>query len=196
MRKYHLQAVTMVVLLFLAVGLVFAQDDPAPAACTNGEAAPCTEPYVMAADEGEAIWFGGGLATIKASSAQTDGAVAIIELMGVPGGGPLRIHHRETEAYYILEGTMKVVSGDQEWTASAGDFVWLPRELEHGYAVLAGENLRMLVIALPAGLDSFMREAGEPAQERTLPPSPDFDMDKLMAATTKYGIDILGSVEP
>ncbi len=49
------------------------------------------------------------------------------------------------------------------------------------------------MIALPAGFDRFVVEAGEPAQERTLPPPSTPDIEKLVAVGTKYGIENVGS---
>ncbi|MBC7812481.1 MAG: quercetin 2,3-dioxygenase [Burkholderiales bacterium] len=149
---------------------------------------------MLTADEGEAIWFGDGLVTIKASAETTGGSMAVMEFISLPGPGPLHLHHLETEAFYILEGQMRVVVGDESWIAGPESFVWLPRGIQHGYAV-GDVPLRMLVIALPAGFEDFIREAGEPAQEHALPPLGLFDMDRTMAAAANHQIDMLGLVE-
>ena len=45
---------------------------------------------------------------------------------------------------------------------------------------------------MPAGFDRFVVEAGEPAQERILPPPAPPDIAKLDAAGAKYGIETVG----
>jgi quercetin dioxygenase-like cupin family protein len=198
LKLYRLRRLMIVVLLCLSTGWVLAQDATPESTvtpeCAEGDGAACTEGYMLTADEGEAIWFGDGLVTIKASADMTGGVMAAMEFISLPGPGPLHLHHLETEAFYILEGEMRVVVGEKSWNAKPGSFVWLPRGIQHGYAV-GDVPLKMLVIALPAGFENFVREAGEPAKERTLPPLGLMDMDKVMAASTNHQIDMLGLVE-
>ncbi len=73
--------------------------------------------------------------------------------------------------------------------------MWLPRGIPHSYAVDGDETLRSLAITLPAGFERFVAEAGEPAQERTLPPPGEPDIEKLNAAAAKVGIEHLGPPE-
>jgi len=46
---------------------------------------------------------------------------------------PLHVHHRDDEAWYILEGTLRVQVGDKEVEASAGSGVFVPRGTPHTY---------------------------------------------------------------
>ena len=78
------------------------------------------------------------------------------------------------------------------WRATAGSFVWLPRDVPHDYAVEGDAPLRTLAIAVPAGFDRFVAEAGEPARERALPPPAPPDIAKLSAAAARDGQEILG----
>jgi len=64
-------------------------------------------PIALRQDEGEALWFLGVLATIKAASEMTSGRVAVIEHLAPEGAGsPLHVHHREDEWFYIIEGSL------------------------------------------------------------------------------------------
>jgi quercetin dioxygenase-like cupin family protein len=144
----------------------------------------------------EAVWFVGCLALIKASTESTGGALAMVEFTHPPDfATPPHIHHEEDEAFYILEGAMRGFCGDDEWRATTGDFVWLPRGIPHGYATDGGGTLRTLAITVPTGFERFVREAGEPARERTLPPSSDLDVAKLMAAAAKYGQEFVDAAD-
>jgi quercetin dioxygenase-like cupin family protein len=147
---------------------------------------------VVTSDTAEAVWFVGCLALIKASAESTGGALAMVEFTH-PGdfAVPPHIHHEADEAFYILEGAAKGFCGEDHWRATAGDFVWLPRGVPHGYAADGDETLRTLAITIPTGFEQFVREAGEPARERALPPPSDLDVPKLMALSAKYGSEFV-----
>jgi len=157
------------------------------------EMTSASEHYAIADGEAEAIWFLGTLALIKGVGSQTGNVLATVEFTHPPGfATPLHVHHHADEAFYVLAGTMRGVCRDQEWGATTGSFVWLPRGIPHGYAVDGDEQLRTLAITSPAGFDGFVIESGEPALERTLPPPSAPDIEKLEAAGEKYGIETLG----
>ena len=46
---------------------------------------------------------------------------------------PLHLHHRDDEAWYVLEGTLCVRVGEQEVEARAGSGVFVPRGTAHTY---------------------------------------------------------------
>ena len=155
--------------------------------------ASASDHYVLADDDAEAIWFIGCLALIKGVGSQTGDALATVEFLHPPGFATvLHVHHTADEAFYVLAGGIRGVCGDQEWRATTGAFVWLPRGIPHGYAVDGDEPLRTLAITVPAGFDRFVVEAGEPARERVLPPPAAPDIAKLEAAGAKYGIETVG----
>jgi mannose-6-phosphate isomerase-like protein (cupin superfamily) len=147
---------------------------------------------VVTSETAEAVWFVGCLALIKATTESTGGALAMVELTHPADfATPPHIHHEEDEAFYILEGAMKGFCGVDEWRATAGDFVWLPRGVPHGYATDGSEKLRTLAITVPTGFERFVRDAGEPAIERTLPPPSELDVPKLVAAAAKHGQEFI-----
>ena len=142
---------------------------------------------LVTSDSADAIWFTGCLALIKASTESTGGVLGLVEFVHPPDfATPPHIHHAEDEAFYVLEGAMNGFCGDEKWRATTGDFVWLPRGIPHGYSV-DSEVLRTLAITVPTGFERFVREAGEPAGKRTLPPPGEVDVPKLLAAGAEYG---------
>ena len=154
---------------------------------------PASEHYALAEEDAKAIWFLGTLATIKADGARTGGALGLVEFTHPSGfATPRHVHHTADEAFYVLEGAIRGYCGDQDWRATRGSFIWLPRGIPHGYAVEGDEPLRTLAIALPAGFEQFIAEAGEPARERILPPPAAPDVEKLDEAAAKVGIGHLG----
>lgn len=155
--------------------------------------ASATPPIALGEGEGEALWFAGGLVTIKASAEATLGGAFIYEHLAPQGDGPpLHVHHREDECFYVLEGELTLWVGGQVIEARAGSFAFGPREVPHTY-VVPSPGARFLVVTEPAGFEGFVRSLAEPAQTRTLPPAADLpDRERVQAAAAEHGIDILG----
>ena len=158
--------------------------------------APTTtvSPIALREGEGEALWFLGTLATVKASSETTSGRVAVIEQLAPQGAGsPLHVHHREDEWFYVIEGSLTFWVGGEVIDAPAGSFVYGPRDVPHTFIVSSPEA-RFLLVTEPAGFEQFMRAFSEPAASRTIPPpaGPPSDPGALVAAAAEFGIEILG----
>ena len=155
---------------------------------------PAARPTALRQDEGEALWFLGVLATIKASAETTGGRVAVIEhLAPQSAGSPLHVHHREDEWFYVTEGELTFWVGGRVIEAPAGSFVYGPRDVPHTFAV-ASPEARFLLVTEPAGFESFMRALSEPAQALTLPPATvqPPEPERMIALAAEYGIEILG----
>ena len=124
------------------------------------------------AHAGEARWWGNGLAVIRATGEDTDGRLAIIEVTEPPGAvAPRHVHHREDEAFWVVDGDVTIEVGGSSLAAGPGDFAFGPRDVPHSYRV--GPNgCRMLFIVTPAGFEELVRLVSVPAGHRGLPPSP------------------------
>lgn len=144
------------------------------------------EPNSVRGDQGDARWWFGSLAVIKATGEDTGGQFTIIEVTEPPGmEGPLHVHHREDEAFWILEGSVTIEIGDTTVEATAGDYAFGPRGIPHRYSV-GDEGCRMLFICTPAGFENLVREMSVPAEARTLPPPTDEEPDwEWVAAVAK-----------
>ena len=90
--------------------------------------------YALAREEGETLWFLGVPTRVIATAEQTGGAFGLIEHV-IPAGGesPWHVHHAEDEAFYVVEGQMTFLCGEQKVRAGAGTFVYGPREIPHGF---------------------------------------------------------------
>lgn len=144
------------------------------------------------AGEGEAIWWFGALAEIKATGADTGGLMTIVEVTEPAGAqAPLHVHHREDEAFWILEGDVTIEVGDRTFECHAGDYAFGPRDIPHRFTV-GDAGCRMLFILTPAGLEGLIREQGEPAPSRTLPPPFEPDIQRIAAIAEAYGCELLG----
>ena len=152
------------------------------------------KPVAVARDEGEARWWFGSLAVIKATAADTGGQMTIIEVTGPPGGeAPLHVHHWEDEGFWLLEGAATFEVGGATIEAHAGDYVFGPRDIPHRYTV-GNAGCRMLFIMTPGGFEDFVLATSEPAGSRTLPPPSDEepDFERLAAIAKAHGGELLG----
>jgi quercetin dioxygenase-like cupin family protein len=143
-------------------------------------------------------WFLGTLATIKASAARTGGALSVVEFLHPPGfATPQHVHHGADEAFYVLSGSIQGYYGDQTWEAGEGSFVWLPRDVPHGFSVDDGAPVRTLAITLPGGFDEFVVELAGPAGAHGLPPTLDMpNMATMLAVHARHDIEVIGPPRP
>ncbi|NUT18769.1 MAG: quercetin 2,3-dioxygenase [Hamadaea sp.] len=150
-------------------------------------------PYVLRDGEGEALWFSGSLMTVKATGAETHGALTVVEFVNPPGfAPPLHRHLKEDELFYVVSGTAEFRCDGEAFSAGPGDFVLLPALLPHTFIVGAGEPLRVLQITTPPGFEQFAAEAGEPAKTRQIPEPGPIDPIALGHAAARHAIELLG----
>jgi quercetin dioxygenase-like cupin family protein len=148
-------------------------------------------PYSRRLGGEESYWSLGLLQTFLAEAKDTDGRFSLGEGLAPKGAEPPpHTHTREDEAYYILEGEITFRVGEQTIESKPGDYVWLPRGIEHSFE-LKSSQVRALVILTPAGLEEAFKQLGEPAQSATLPPPPEEppDMEKIVAIFSEYGLE-------
>jgi quercetin dioxygenase-like cupin family protein len=153
-----------------------------------------TRPYRIASGEGIAnVFWKTGRMTVKAGGPETGGAFAQLETDDPQGGGPPRhLHHNEDETFYILEGEVSALVGDERIDLSAGDYCYAPRGIAHSY-VVRSEHARMLVTLSPSGLEELFVSLGAPAEgaeppaDAVMPPP-----DELARVFGSRGVEIVG----
>jgi mannose-6-phosphate isomerase-like protein (cupin superfamily) len=147
----------------------------------------------LAPGEGQAIWFLRNRITMKATAATTGGAYGMFESYIAPGfSPPLHVHHREDEAFWVLEGDVTMRCGDRVFRAGRGAYVFLPRGVPHTFVVEGDAPARMLTILTPGGGEGVFIDAGRPAEHDGLPPAAPPDIEKLKRVTAAYGGEIVG----
>jgi quercetin dioxygenase-like cupin family protein len=154
--------------------------------------------YGLGTDEGEAFWLLGMLETIKIGREDTGGEYGLVEAVVRKGdGSPWHVHHNEDEWFYVLEGEFTLYVGDERLTLAAGGFAFGPKGVPHTF-IAETEGATVLIGFQPFEFEGFMREAGEPATERVLPPPLDAppDMALLLPIAARNGFDILGPPGP
>jgi mannose-6-phosphate isomerase-like protein (cupin superfamily) len=149
-----------------------------------------TRPIVLGPGEGRVIPGPEGL-VVKATAADTQGAVGVLEATSAPGFGPPRHVHRSCdELFYVLGGELEILVGDERVRATAGSFVLVPRGTVHAPKVVGPEPGRVLVVFAPGGAESTFDELAALAAEIGGPPDP--DDERLRAIVAKYDSELVG----
>ncbi|AKD04267.1 quercetin 2,3-dioxygenase [Pontibacter korlensis] len=143
--------------------------------------------------EGESYWVLGDLYTFKATGKQTNGAYTVVEETIQPQNGPpIHVHHREDEAFYVLEGRFSFVCGDEERLCQTGSFVYVPKGTAHTFKNIDEQPGKLLVTITPAGLEEFFYTIGTPAVDLSNPPAHDLTvMDRIMQLAEQYQFDVI-----
>jgi quercetin dioxygenase-like cupin family protein len=155
--------------------------------------------YWLAKDEGEAFWLLGMLETLKIGGADTGGEYGLVEVVARPGdGSPWHVHHEEDEWFYVLDGQFTFYVGDARMELSAGGFAFGPKGVPHTFFAEGSTPATALVGFQPFQFEGFLREVGEPAVERVLPPPLEEppDMERLLPIASRNGFEILGPPGP
>ena len=126
---------------------------------------------------------------------QTGGVYTLHEIRVSPNNGPPpHIHSREDESFFVVEGEIDFQVGDEKITAQPGTFIQGPRGIAHSFKNNTQLPARMLVFITPAG-ENFVNEFAQPVASFDSPaiPASKDEIDKLLAAAPKYGLQILPS---
>jgi quercetin dioxygenase-like cupin family protein len=89
---------------------------------------------------------------VKVSGSDTEGGMAIFEQTSISHGKgtPLHVHHSQDEVFYVLEGSYYFQVGDEKFSLTKGDSIFLPRTVPHSW-IQVSETGKMTVIVQPAG---------------------------------------------
>jgi mannose-6-phosphate isomerase-like protein (cupin superfamily) len=91
-------------------------------------------PIVLAPNTGRAYNMGRMFASFKADGAETAGGYSISEWWLEPHTtGPGAHSHEEDDVFYVLEGTMSFLLGDEWIDAPKGSFVLAPGGMPHDF---------------------------------------------------------------
>ena len=155
--------------------------------------------YALAHDEGEAFWLLGMLQTIKIGKADTNGQYGLIEIVVPAGlGSPWHVHPEEDEWFFVLDGALTFYVGDTRLDLTTGGFAFGPKGVPHTFIGVAPAT-RALVGFSPMQFEGFLREVGQPAPARVLPPphaGPPPDLARLAPVAKRNGFEILGPPGP
>ena len=106
-------------------------------------------PYALKSGEGWTYRYDIDF-TVKAGELQSGRGAAFIEYTTRKGEEPPdHTHPTEDEIFYVLKGEVVYHCDGQNFDASAGSFVFLPKGLQHGYTIKSDGEVHLLVITFP-----------------------------------------------
>jgi mannose-6-phosphate isomerase-like protein (cupin superfamily) len=139
----------------------------------------------LSPDGGKRLALGPGVDMIfKVSGDEVDGLFDYFEIrVGHLGGPPLHSHPAQHETFHVIEGELTIKVGDQMVEAKAGDYVYIPKGIVHGYINLKeGTTARAVCNVAPGGFDKYMEELSQ-YMSTAHPP----DQAKINEISAKYG---------
>lgn len=142
--------------------------------------------------------FAGGTVSILLSGGETGGQFAVWESVQKPGSEPpLHVHHTMDETFFVLEGHLRFMVGEQILEAPAGSVVFAPRGTPHTFRIKSPQA-RGMTLCTPSGFEEWFRTFGRPAKnfelpERVQPPSQE-DFRKMIELGRKLDTEVIGEV--
>ncbi len=118
--------------------------------------------HVPPSEGTRSLWVLGELVTQKVPGHQTGGAYALFEVATQPGAGPPpHVHHREDEAFYVLDGVYEFLVDGHTLKAGVGSLLYVPEGTLHTHRNVGEGVGRMLLTQTPGGLyELFFEKAG------------------------------------
>ena len=115
-------------------------------------------PIVLGPGEGRAYAMGAMSAVFKADEAETAATYSISEWFLEPhsaGPGP-HSHPDHDDIFYVIEGTMSLLVGDDWIDVGPGGFVRAPAGVTHDFANRTDRRAGVLNIYIPGGFERDM----------------------------------------
>ncbi|MFI5934483.1 cupin domain-containing protein [Actinoplanes sp. NPDC051494] len=114
-----------------------------------------TTPLIVRADTAETLSDGPtSLITLLADAAGGALTVNRSTLRQGSPGAPVHFHKEMIESFFVLDGSLRVLAGEQVLTLGKGDFVSIPKLLPHAFDPAPGAEVDVLVMFTP-GLARF-----------------------------------------
>ncbi|QUH06222.1 quercetin 2,3-dioxygenase [Saccharopolyspora erythraea] len=145
------------------------------------------------ASEGQSVWIGADIYTLKATKETTGGSLSLMEVSVPPGDGPPpHVHANEDEGIYVLAGELEFFTDGRTFLAGPGDFVFVPRGTVHALRNVGIHPGKTLTMYTPGGMDRYFAGVGTPA-EPGVPPAPQMSpeqLQKAMELSQEYGLEV------
>ena len=141
-------------------------------------------PHVVRAGDGDVTGEPGLLDRYLVESVTSGGRIAVVEHVLGPRvlGAPIHRHSREDEYTFVVSGTLGFLEEGVEITALQGDLVVKPRGRWHTFWNAGDDELRVLEIIVPGGIEAMFRRLAEPGGE--------YSPDTLPALAAEYGAEV------
>lgn len=173
---------TLVPLLSLGIMiLACASEQPSGEGTTSTS---LSQGYVLGMGEAETLVGGNGEVTIIASPKTSSSHFAMgTQVLRAGTAIPLHRHEHADEAFFVHQGGGVGVVGERRSALAEGDALFVPRGVWHGFSA-ENEDLEVVWVIAPPGLDDFFRETRVPPGTPLLSLTPE-EMEQI---GLKHGI--------
>jgi quercetin dioxygenase-like cupin family protein len=115
---------------------------------------------VLGPRAGTAYRVGTATSLFKATREATAGSFSLAEATIEPEttGPPPHSHRKLLDSFYVLEGTLTVLVGDEEVEAPSGTYACLPPGVVHTFANRTFRPVRFLNLNAPGGWEDYIRD--------------------------------------
>ncbi len=141
---------------------------------------------VLGPGDGSTFGIGAMRLTVKEAGERTAGQLVIVEMVVPPGAGspPTHIHRQGAESWYVLEGELDLMAGNEQGRHGPGSFVMVPAGTPHRFTNPGTVPVRFLLTMTPHQLQfleavSQIWTAGPP------------DMTAVAAVMARYDTELL-----
>lgn len=148
------------------------------------------QPLLTRPSLNNSYWYIGHLLSVLFRSADTNGLFSLLKVTEKKGlEPPPHTHTKEDETFMLLTGEIEFSVDNKTYHATAGDTMFLPRNIQHSFKVLTAQS-EVLILLTPGGFEQYFIEMSEPAPEMKEAPFPSGppDIARLIAVSAKYGI--------
>lgn len=154
--------------------------------------APANRPVIVRTADCPSSWLLQDHVTPLLTPDRTGSEIAWAITRTPPNAGtPPHVHRNEDEAFYVLEGEVTFLCGDKLIRATAGSFVWGPRDVIHCFRNTGPTPSTMLLTVTPTEFLKFSQALAEPAPDFGAPPAiTPQKLAQLAQVAPAYGIEI------
>lgn len=147
---------------------------------------------VLRNDEGLQLDVLGDRYRLLATAEQTDGELAVAEAIIGPGNGaPPHVNNNEAIGWFVVEGSLRFLTESDEFDLEAGGWFYFPKGILHTFRNVTDQPVKVLMIAVPGGMDSFFGEIGRELNGSDPRPPTDQEIALMMRTAPEYGIDVV-----
>ena len=138
-----------------------------------------------------------GFSTFLAVGEETGGQFSLFDLTVTPQNGPPpHRHFEQDEAFYVLDGELGLLLGNETIIATPGTFAYIPRGRRHEFFNPSTTPSRLLALTVPSGFEGFFAEEGRLVTDPSNPPPPRTDFTEIAPIAARYDTALALEPEP
>ena len=146
---------------------------------------PSSQGYVVKHDQGTILAGSDSSIIVKVSpELGSDNDITIVQKIKPGKGTGLHYHKDVDEIFYVIEGTGTAVLGERSYSIEAGDFIFIPKNLDHKIRKYDSTGILKVVFFMDKpGLLDFFKERHKQFYIDKKP----MTLDELNKVAEKYG---------